>query len=83
MAITRRTFLETAGATLAASAVSRADDAPVRVAVIGTGGRGSDLLRALTTIDDVNLIGVCDDYAPHLEQGAKYAGPQAKKFVTD
>jgi predicted dehydrogenase len=80
MSITRRTFLETAGATLAASAVLRADDAPVRVAVIGTGGRGSDLLRALTTIDEVTLIGVCDDYPPHLEQGAKYAGPQAKTF---
>ncbi len=80
MAITRRTFLETAGATLAATKLSRADDALIRVAVIGTGGRGSDLIRALTTIEDVALIGVCDNYAPHLEQGAKYAGPQAKTF---
>jgi predicted dehydrogenase len=81
MNVTRRTFLETAGATLASSALLRADDAPVRVAVIGTGGRGSDLIRALTTIESVELVGVCDDYAPHLEQGAKYAGPQAKTFA--
>jgi predicted dehydrogenase len=80
MTITRRTFLETAGAALAASGVGRAEDSPVRVAVIGTGARGSDLIRALTTIDGVELMGVCDDYAPHLEQGAKYAGPQAKTF---
>jgi predicted dehydrogenase len=80
MSITRRTFLETAGATLAASAVLRADDAPIRTVIIGTGGRGSDLIRALTTIDEVALMGVCDDYPPHLEQGAKYAGPQAKTF---
>lgn len=80
MSITRRTFLETAGATLASSTLLRADDAPVRVAVIGTGGRGSDLIRALTTIDAVALMGVCDNYPPHLEQGAKYAGPQAKTF---
>ncbi len=80
MTITRRTFLETAGATFAARTMLRVDDAPVRVAVIGTGGRGSDLLRASTTIDGVELVAVCDDYAPHLEQGAKYAGPQAKKF---
>ena len=80
MSITPRTFLETAGATLAASAVRGAGDTPVRVAVIGTGGRGSDLLRALTTIEGLELVGVCDDYAPHLEQGAKYAGPQAKMF---
>lgn len=65
---------------MAASTMLRAEDAPIRVAVIGTGGRGSDLLRALTTIDDVALVGVCDDYPPHLEQGAKYAGPQAKTF---
>lgn len=82
MTITRRTFLGTAGAALAASnLVQAADDTPVRVAVIGTGARGSDLIRALTTIDDVALVGVCDDYPPHLEQGAKYAGPQAKTFV--
>jgi predicted dehydrogenase len=80
MNFTRRTFLEAAGATIATRAVLRADDAAVRVAVIGTGGRGSDLLRALTTIDGVDVVAVCDDYAPHLEQGAKYAGPQAKAF---
>ena len=81
MPITRRTFLGTAGAALATGNwLQAADDAPVRVAVIGTGGRGSDLIRALTTIDGIELVGVCDDYAPHLEQGAKYAGPQAKTF---
>lgn len=82
MPITRRTFLETAGAALAAGSIVRADDEPpVRVAVIGTGGRGSDLIRALTTIDGVELSGVCDDYPPHLEQGAKYAGPKARTFA--
>lgn len=82
MVITRRTFLGTAGAALTTSAALRAEaETPVRVAVIGTGGRGSDLIRALTTIDDVALVAVCDNYPPHLEQGAKYAGPQAKTFV--
>jgi len=82
MPITRRTFLGTAGAALTASTLLRAEDeAPVRLAVIGTGARGSDLLRALTTLDGLDLIGVCDDYAPHLEQGAKYAGPQAKTYA--
>lgn len=80
MSLTRRTFLETAGAALASSVLERQDEAPVRVAVIGTGARGSDLIRALTTIDDLELIGICDDYPPHLEQGAKYAGPQAKTY---
>lgn len=82
MPITRRTFLGTAGAALTAGTILRADDEPpVRVAVIGTGARGSDLIRALTTIDAMELIAVCDDYPPHLEQGAKYAGPQAKQYA--
>lgn len=76
MSITRRSFLETAGAAV----LVRGEDAPIRVAVIGTGGRGSDLIRALSTIDGAEIVGVCDDYSPHLEQGAKYAGPQAKTF---
>ena len=59
---------------MASSALLRADDPPISVAIIGTGGRGSDLIRALTTIDELALIGVCDNYPPHLEQGAKYAG---------
>lgn len=66
---------------MATNSVARLEASPVRVAVIGTGGRGSDLIRALTTIDGIELIAVCDDYPPHLEQGAKYAGPQTKTFV--
>jgi predicted dehydrogenase len=80
MSLTRRTFLEKTGAALTAAPLLRADDAPVRVAVIGTGARGADLIRALTTIDGVELAGVCDDYPPHLEQGLHYAGPRAKPF---
>ncbi|MDX2034573.1 MAG: Gfo/Idh/MocA family oxidoreductase [Blastocatellia bacterium] len=81
MSVTRRTFLGTAGAALTTSALTRGDDAPVRLAVIGTGGRGSDLIRALSTIDEAEIVAVCDDYPPHLEQGAKYAGPKAKTYA--
>ena len=83
MPVTRRTFLGTAGASLITRNLLRADDDPeVRVAVIGAGARGSDLIRALTTLDGVDLAGVCDDYPPHLEQGAKYAGPKTKTFAS-
>ena len=80
MSITRRTFLGTAGAALIHSQVSRAEETPIKICVIGTGARGSDLIRSLTTIEGVEIAGVCDDYPPHLEQGAKYAGPQARTF---
>lgn len=69
----------------AAPAPARADDEfdplePVRVAVVGTGGRGCDLIRALTTIDGADLVAICDDYEPHLSRGAEYAGPKARPF---
>ena len=83
----RRAFFGAATATVLASAAAErraaaaADKDPVRVVVIGTGGRGSDLIRALTTIEGVEVVGVCDDYPPHLAQGAKYAGPKAETFA--
>lgn len=75
----RRSFLQqaaflsavTASASLAAA---ESDAEPVKLAVVGTGGRGCDLIRALTTIEGAQIVGVCDDYAPHLENGVKYAG---------
>src|SRR5687768_6607172 len=81
---TRREFLSAAVAlTVAAGAnpLSALERAPLRVAVIGTGGRGSDLIRKLSTIDDAEIVAICDDYEPHLQRAAKYAGPQAKAFA--
>jgi predicted dehydrogenase len=81
----RRGFLGAATATLVASGAtegrSAGDRAPVRVVVIGTGARGSDLIRSLTTIEGVEIAGVCDDYPPHLQQGVKYAGPNVEAFA--
>jgi predicted dehydrogenase len=79
----RRGFLGvTGGAVVAASAqtLCAQTSEKVRVALIGTGARGSDLLRALTTIQSVDVVGIADDYPPHLAKAAKYAGPQAKTF---
>lgn len=85
MPTTRRTFLGTAASLAAAtqtSAVFGGDDrAEISVAVIGTGARGSDLIRALTTVEGVKITGIVDDYEPHLMKGAEYAGPQARRFT--
>ena len=53
---------------------------PVKVAVVGSGGRGTDLIRNLSTIERAQIVAVCDDYPPHLERGLKAAGPQAVGF---
>ena len=62
------------------SAIAVDGPEPVRTAVIGTGGRGSDLIRSLTTIEGCDLVALADDYPPHLEKAAKFAGPQAKLY---
>jgi predicted dehydrogenase len=84
MKTSRRSFLEATGSLLAvagaAQVATAAGQEPVRTAVIGTGARGSDLLRALTTIQGCEVVAIADDYPPHLERGAKYAGPQAKAY---
>jgi predicted dehydrogenase len=82
----RREFLQaTAGSAmmsaLASSAVAEDESPPITVGVIGTGGRGCDLIRALTTITTCRVVAVCDDYGPHLERGWQYAGPLAQSFT--
>jgi predicted dehydrogenase len=52
----------------------------VRIGVVGTGARGCDLIRALSTIDGAEIVAVCDDYPPHLKRGQEYAGPKARAF---
>lgn len=61
---------------------SFSDDQPVKVAVVGTGGRGTDLVRKLSTIERADIVAVCDDYPPHLTRGGEAAGPQAKQYLS-
>ncbi len=80
---TRREFIATAAGLLVAASVgdlSAGEGEKIRVAVIGCGGRGSDLIRKLNTISSVEIVAVCDDYEPHLKNGVKYAGKHAKAF---
>ena len=56
------------------------DAPPVRVAVVGTGGRGTDLIRKLSAIERAEIVAICDNYPPHLEKAHEVAGPQAHTF---
>lgn len=83
----RRDFLRAtsvmalSGAASLAEALGEEEVKPVRVAVVGTGARGSDLIRALNTIERAHLVAVCDHYPPHLEQGIRYAGGETKGYA--
>ncbi|MCA9416857.1 MAG: Gfo/Idh/MocA family oxidoreductase [Candidatus Omnitrophica bacterium] len=70
----RREFLKTSIGTASLAVAGRAaEKSPLRFAVVGTGGRGSDLIRKLTTFREVEIGGVCDIYPPHLEKGIEYS----------
>ena len=63
--ISRRTFIETGvsttlGMTLASTAKAAANDKPVRVGVVGTGGRGCSLLATMQNIEGLEFPALCD-----------------------
>ncbi|MCF7802977.1 MAG: Gfo/Idh/MocA family oxidoreductase [Candidatus Marinimicrobia bacterium] len=41
----------------------------VRIGIIGTGSRGTKLLLHLQTIPGVEIVALCDNYLPHLNDG--------------
>jgi len=87
---TRREFVETAGRVAAAAAVGvvsapaiqkvKAANDQVAYGVIGTGARGSYLLRHMAGLTNGRCVAVCDIYEPNLENGAKTAGTNPKKY---
>jgi len=63
---------------------SAEDSAPsdrVRIGIIGTGSRGTKLLLHLQTIPGVQVVALCDDYLPHLNDGLQLM--ESKVFSTD
>ncbi len=67
---------------MALSLKSFSDAPPVRIAVIGTGGRGTDLVRKLSSIERAQIVAICDDYEPHLEKGGEAAGSEARRYLS-
>ncbi len=81
MSTSRRIFL---GATTAASTarVLGAGDR-IRIAVIGTGGRGQWLMKALKQIaaDEIRFVAVCDVYDVRRNQALAIAGESAEQYL--
>lgn len=75
--LSRRGFLATsgmatllaAGAPLAAQAQTSAN--PVRIGVIGVGGRGTALLQVMLHLPDVEVPAICDIDAEHLDRAVQ------------
>lgn len=69
------------GATLYAS--SRHDvpsQEVVKLGIIGTGSRGQYLMQLLREIPDVEIVAVCDDFKPNLDQAVALTGGKALPY---
>jgi predicted dehydrogenase len=80
----RRTFLGAAAVSTAVSArrVLGANDR-IRIAVIGTGGRGQWLMKTLAKLapDEIQFVAVCDVYDARRAEAMKIAGETAEQYV--
>ena len=88
--LSRRDLLKTAGALTAAAAVLegapaiqkvRAANDPVRYGVIGTGSRGSYLLKHLKNIDNGVCVALCDINPVHLQHGVDTIGNKPRTYT--
>src|SRR5947207_15020873 len=70
----RRRFLGVAVATAASYGRIMGANERIRVAGIGTGGRGDYLLGNVSKLEGTEIVGVCDVYEPHrLRTKMRYA----------
>ena len=53
----------------------------VRLGLIGPGSRGQGLLKHLLRTPGVEIVALCDNYAPNLAKGLKDAGGKPKPFT--
>jgi predicted dehydrogenase len=68
MTLSRRTFLGTSAAALAAPAfAAQGANNRINVGLIGTGGRCRHLVQSLVKIANVRVTALCDVYEPNLE----------------
>ena len=83
---TRRHFLRTPAVAVGSAAMlaAQSPNDTVRVGVIGTGNRGSYLLRTIMQVPGVKIVALCDIDAGHLAKGmeiAKAAGHSPESFT--
>ena len=50
-----------------------------RIGIIGTGSRGLFHIQHLVQMPNVDVVALCDNYRPHLEDAAQYY-PAAKQY---
>ena len=80
MTPSRRVFFSTAATALSAARVSGANDR-VRIGIVGTGGRGSYLMREANKCGDVQWVAVCDAWDLRRDKALELTGPGVEKYA--
>lgn len=65
--------------TLSASNQKELEGEKARIAIIGTGSRGKFHINNLLQIPNADIVALCDDYKPHLDEAAALC-PKAKLY---
>lgn len=91
--VSRRKFIDTSGKTAAAVAAStlaapsilrgaEPTSEPVRIAQIGLGTRGGNLIRVAGSSKACKVVAVCDVYKPHLKKGVERSNnPEVRTYL--
>jgi predicted dehydrogenase len=83
METSRRQFLKASAATAASAGRVLGANNRIRIAVIGTGGRGQYLMKTLKSAapDGFEFVAVCDVYDERRAQAANLAGAPVEQYV--
>jgi predicted dehydrogenase len=80
----RRTFFLGAGAALTSSAVARAANDKLRIAVLGVNGRGKDHIKGFMPQPDAEVVMLCDPDRSILDKRAsEFENTYSKKVATE
>ncbi|MBI3666818.1 MAG: Gfo/Idh/MocA family oxidoreductase [Acidobacteria bacterium] len=79
----RRAFLQTAATGLGAASASRVLSANdrIRLGAIGTGSRGSYLMKILNTLPDIEWVAVCDIYDVRRQEAVQLTGGRTAAYL--
>ncbi|HWB99951.1 MAG TPA: Gfo/Idh/MocA family oxidoreductase, partial [Bryobacteraceae bacterium] len=78
--LSRRSFLATSAVAASGSRVMGANDR-VRIGIIGTGGRGSYLMRRANQCPNIEWVAVCDAWDVRRDKALELAGPGVHKYA--
>jgi predicted dehydrogenase len=82
MDLTRRDFVQTGAALMAAQGIGRTANDRITVGFIGTGARGQELIQAVQKHPQAEITGLCDAYTGRIERALDRTNGRPKAYKT-